>query len=138
VTGAAGVVGGEHRTHRVGRLDAGRHLRCNGDRDPAKAQMNHPCGGELRFAVRVRAGARRTAVGGSRDGALVVAVAAPAVDGKANAAVLAAVAEAFGVRVRQVAIVSGERSRDKLIALTAPPQDAPQRLHTLLTTVRTT
>lgn len=96
--------------------------------------MNHTPGGALRFGVRVRAGARRTAVGGSRDGALVVTVPAPAVDGKANAAVLAALAQAFGVRVRQLTIVSGERARDKLVTLTDPPQDAAQRLHTLLTT----
>lgn len=72
-----------------------------------------------RIAVRVRPGARRTAVGGRWDGpggpALVVAVAAPAVDGKANAAVLAAVAAAAGVRPRHVALVSGERARDKIV-----------------------
>lgn len=80
-----------------------------------------------RFAVRVRPGARRTAVGGRWDGpggpALVVAVAAPAVDGKANAALLAALAAALGVRVRQLTIVAGERGRDKLVELRDPPPD---------------
>lgn len=90
----------------------------------------------FRFAVRVRPGARRTVVGGSREGALVVTVAAPAVDGKANAAVLAALAGAFGVRSRQLAIVAGERGRDKLIELTDPPPDAAERLRALLATVR--
>ena len=47
--------------------------------------------------------------------ALVVAVAAPAVDGKANEAVRRAVAAAFGVRARDVTVVSGERSRDKVL-----------------------
>lgn len=46
--------------------------------------------------------------------ALVVAVAAPAEDGRANAAVRAALAEAFGVRARYVRIVGGLRSRDKV------------------------
>ena len=46
---------------------------------------------------------------------LVVTVAAPAVDGKANEAVRRAVADAFGVRVRDVTVVSGERSRDKVL-----------------------
>lgn len=90
----------------------------------------------LRFAVRVRPGARRTAVGGQWDGpggpALLVAVAAPAVDGKANAAVLAALAAAFGVRPRQLTIVTGDRGRDKVIELTSPAVDARQRLHQLL------
>jgi len=48
---------------------------------------------------------------------LVVAVAAPAVDGKANEAVRRAVADAFGVRVRDVTVVSGERSRDKVLEI---------------------
>jgi uncharacterized protein (TIGR00251 family) len=48
---------------------------------------------------------------------LIVAVAAPAVDGKANEAVRRAVAEAFGVRARDVTVVSGERSRDKVLEI---------------------
>jgi len=48
---------------------------------------------------------------------LVVTVAAPAVDGKANEAVRRAVADAFGVRVRDVTVVSGERSRDKVLEI---------------------
>jgi len=47
----------------------------------------------------------------------VVAVAAPAVDGKANEAVRRAVAEAFGVRARDVTVVSGARSRDKVLEI---------------------
>jgi len=90
----------------------------------------------LRFAVRVRPGARRTAVGGRWDGpggtALVVVVTAPAVDGKANAAVLAALAAAFGVRPRQLAIVTGERGRDKLVELRDPPAGVEQELRRLL------
>lgn len=78
--------------------------------------------GRARIAVRVRPGARRVAVGGRWDGpggpALVVAVAAPAVDGRANAAVVAAIAAAAGVRPRHVTIVSGERSRDKVVEVT--------------------
>lgn len=86
--------------------------------------------------MRVRPGARRTAVGGRWDGptgtALLVAVTAPAVDGKANAAVLAALAAAFGVRARQLAIVTGERGRDKLVELRDPPAGAAHELQRLL------
>ena len=90
----------------------------------------------LRVRVRVRPGARRTAVGGRWDGpggpALVVTVAAPAVDGRANAAVGAALAEAFGVRPARVTVVSGQRGRDKVIAIDRPPPDAAERLRRLL------
>lgn len=54
-------------------------------------------------------------MGGTHDGALVVRVAAPAVDGRATEAALAAVAEAFGVRRRQVSLVSGPTSRTKAV-----------------------
>jgi len=71
--------------------------------------------------VRVRPGARADAVGGRWDGprgpALLVAVQARAVEGAANAAVVAAVAGAFGVRRRDVELVSGARGRDKVLAL---------------------
>jgi uncharacterized protein (TIGR00251 family) len=70
----------------------------------------------VRFAVRVKPGTRRTAVGGRwADDALVVAVAAPAVEGKANEAVRRALAAAFGVRRQDVVIVTGERGRDKVV-----------------------
>ncbi len=81
----------------------------------------------MRVRVRVRPGARRTVVGGRWDGpgpmrpgerndpALIVAVAAPAVDGRANAAVCEALAAALDLRARDVRIVSGERSRDKVL-----------------------
>lgn len=82
----------------------------------------------MRFAIRVRPGAKKTAVGGRHGDALVVAVAAPPVDGKANEAVRAALARAFGVRGRDVVIVVGERGRDKVVEL---PGD-PARLDELL------
>lgn len=69
----------------------------------------------MRVTIRVRPGAGRTAVGGSHDGALVVRVAARAVDGKATEAALAAVADAFGVRRRDVVLVTGATSRTKLV-----------------------
>jgi len=69
----------------------------------------------VRLAIRVRPGAGRTAVGGAHDGALVVRVAARAVDGKATEAALAAVAGAFGVRRSAVALVTGATSRTKVV-----------------------
>jgi uncharacterized protein (TIGR00251 family) len=82
----------------------------------------------VRFAVRVKPGARREAVGGRHGDALVVAVMAPAVEGKANEAVRKALAKAFAVRRQDVVIVAGERGRDKIIEV----PDAPARLQELL------
>ncbi len=75
----------------------------------------------MRFAVRVKPGARKEAVGGTHGGALVVAVAAPAVEGKANEAVRRALATAFGVRRQEVTLVTGERGRDKVVELPGDP-----------------
>lgn len=69
----------------------------------------------LRVTVRVRPGATRTAVGGAYAGALVVKVTARAVDGRATEAALAAVADALGVRRRDVVLVSGATARTKVL-----------------------
>jgi uncharacterized protein YggU (UPF0235/DUF167 family) len=50
--------------------------------------------------------------------ALVVRVAARAVEGKATEAALRALAEALGVRRRDVTLVSGATSRDKVVEVT--------------------
>lgn len=90
----------------------------------------------MRFAVRVKPGARRAAVGGRRTGArgdaLLVAVPARAVAGHANEAVRRLLADEFGVRTRDVSIVSGERARDKLVEITRAPEGAAARLEDLL------
>ena len=69
------------------------------------------------FTIRVRANASNNKVGGTAGDPprLVVAVQAPAVDGKANSAILKELAKAFGLRSRDFTILSGERSRDKRI-----------------------
>lgn len=79
----------------------------------AHPSLGHTWG--MRVTVRVRPGAARPGVGGEHDGALVVRVSAPAVDGRATSAALAAVAEAFGVRRRDVTLVSGAASRTKIL-----------------------
>lgn len=90
-----------------------------------------------RLAVRVRPGASRTQVGGRYGDAtdptspLVVAVSARAVDGAATDAVLTAVAAALGVRTRQVTLVRGRTSRDKLLEISEPSADLANRLAAL-------
>jgi uncharacterized protein (TIGR00251 family) len=80
---------------------------------------------EHRFAVRVKPGAAKQSVGGSHPGphgpALIVAVTAPAVDGRANEALRTALAATLNVRRADIDIVTGARGRDKIIAIEASP-----------------
>jgi len=69
----------------------------------------------VRITIRVRPGASHPGVGGQHDGALVVRVSARAVGGQATAAALAAVAAAFGVRPREVTLITGAASRTKIV-----------------------
>lgn len=87
----------------------------------------------MQITIRVRPGASRTHVGGRwGEEALVVAVSAPAVDGRANEAVCRALAAAFGVRPRSVAIVRGATGRTKVIEVDGVAADLVQRLRELL------
>ncbi|MGH3282116.1 MAG: DUF167 domain-containing protein [Trebonia sp.] len=69
----------------------------------------------MRLAIRVKPGGARTSVGGCRGDALVVTVTARAVNGKATEAALRAVADAFVVKRREVTLVTGATSRDKVV-----------------------
>lgn len=86
-------------------------------------------------AVRVKPGSSRTAVGGRHDGprgpALIVAVSAPAVDGRATEAARRALADALGVRPSAIVLRSGAASRDKVFAVADPPADLAERIRAL-------
>lgn len=69
----------------------------------------------LLLALRVQPGAKRTEVVGAHGDALKIRLAAPPVDGKANEALIAFLAEAFGVPTRNVTIVSGPAGRSKRV-----------------------
>ena len=79
----------------------------------------------MRLTIRVRPGAARVAVGGSYGAAtgaqgspgpaLVVRVTERAVDGRATAAALRALADALSLRPYQVTLVSGATSRTKVV-----------------------
>jgi uncharacterized protein (TIGR00251 family) len=89
----------------------------------------------VRLLLRVTPGARRPGIGGTfalPDGrALELRVAAPAVDGKANAAVIAALAEALGVPRRAVTIVGGATARLKRVHIAGDPAALKPRLDAL-------
>ena len=69
------------------------------------------------ITIRVIPRAGRTAVAGMRGDAVLVRLAAAPVDGAANDALIAFVATTLGCSRRDVAIVSGEKSRDKRLRI---------------------
>jgi uncharacterized protein (TIGR00251 family) len=87
----------------------------------------------VRLAVRLTPRAARTGLDGIVQGAdgraaLQVRVAAPPVEGAANAALLELVAGALRLRKSDVAIRSGERGRSKLLELSGDPDALLARL----------
>jgi uncharacterized protein YggU (UPF0235/DUF167 family) len=103
----------------------------NGRRDGRPAAGSLPAS----VPVRVKPGSSRTAVGGGYEGpyglAVVVTVGPPAIDGRATEAALRALADALGVKYRQLTVRAGATSRDKLIEVADPPDDLPTRLDAL-------
>jgi uncharacterized protein (TIGR00251 family) len=78
--------------------------------------------------VRVIPRARKTEIAGERGGAIVVRLAAPPVEGAANEALVAFVAEWLAVPRRAVHILSGERSRRKRLAVDGVSADLVRTL----------
>lgn len=74
------------------------------------------------LSIYVQPGAKSTQVSGEHDGALKIRLAAPPVEGKANAALIAFLAKIFSVAKRDVVLNSGELSRHKIIQINKPSQ----------------
>jgi uncharacterized protein (TIGR00251 family) len=72
---------------------------------------------EALLHIRVTPRARRNALGPMEEGVLAVRLAAPPVEGAANKALIAFLAEAFGVSRSAVRVESGERSRHKRVRI---------------------
>lgn len=87
---------------------------------PAPAPWLREEAGAIVLALHVQPGAKRTEAAGTHGDALKLRLAAPPVDGKANAELLRFLADAFGVPLRQVAIERGEASRQKIVRIGAP------------------
>ena len=66
--------------------------------------------------LRVIPNAKRNAIKSEKD-VLKVYLSAPATEGKANKALIKFIAEHYDVKKSQVAIIRGEKSRDKLIEI---------------------
>jgi uncharacterized protein (TIGR00251 family) len=70
----------------------------------------------MRISVRVVPHARKNRAV-QEEGRLKVYLTAPPVEGKANKALIRFLAEHFGVKKKQIRIVRGEKSRDKLVEI---------------------
>ena len=75
--------------------------------------------GGWHLLVRVQPGAKKSEFAGEIDGRLRIRLAAPAVENKANKALVAFVAKALGLRPAKVSLVSGDTGRQKRLLIEA-------------------
>jgi uncharacterized protein (TIGR00251 family) len=78
--------------------------------------------------VRVIPRAKKTELAGIRDGAILIRVSAPPVEGAANDAVVALLAERLAIPRRDIRIISGQGSRHKRIEIVGA---TPEQIRTL-------
>jgi uncharacterized protein len=84
----------------------------------------------ITFSVRVQPRASQSGIVGELDGALKLRLAAPPVEGAANEELIRWLAKFFGVSRAQVAIISGETARQKIVRVSGVnPAEAEQKLH---------
>lgn len=86
---------------------------------------------EFAFWIHVTPRASRDAVGGRHGEALRVTVKAPPVEGRANAACAAALAEAFGVRRSAVHLDPAARGRRKRVRIAGAADSLARRFEEL-------
>jgi uncharacterized protein (TIGR00251 family) len=87
----------------------------------------------VRLAVRLTPRASRTGLDGLVEGAdgrvwVQMRVAAPPVEGAANTALIAALAEALDLRRSDIRIVTGDTARQKILVLSGDPAALASRL----------
>ena len=87
-----------------------------------------PDAGGCRVTVHVVPKASKSELAGLHGDAIRVRLNAPPVDGKANKALCAFLAETLGVPARSVELVAGETSRRKILRLPVPAPDAARVL----------
>jgi uncharacterized protein (TIGR00251 family) len=75
--------------------------------------------GAVMVDIHVIPNASRTEADGEHDGALRVRLHAPPVDGKANVALMAWLAETLGIAKRDLALVRGQTSKRKQLRVSA-------------------
>ena len=86
----------------------------------------HPEGSVV--AVRAVPGASRSAIAGMHGDEMKVRVCSPPVDGRANDEICAVVAQALGLRTREVQLLHGHAARSKLLLVPLAADDVERRL----------
>ena len=84
--------------------------------------------GRTTLTLHIQPGAKKTEVAGVHGDALKIRLAAPPVDGKANAALIEFVAERLGLAKAAVSLKSGQTSRRKVLAVIDAPADTARLL----------
>lgn len=84
--------------------------------------------GSVVVSVHVQPGARRTEFAGRHGEALKIRLAAPPVDGKANACLQAFLADFLNVPKSAIDLVSGQTSRQKVLRVSGVDASAATRL----------
>lgn len=80
--------------------------------------------GRITLMLHIQPGAKKTAVAGRHGDALKIRLAAPPVDGKANAALLEFIADTLGLPKAAVKLKSGHTSRRKVMEVDGATEDA--------------
>lgn len=88
------------------------------------AWLGQEASGNLILRLHVQPGARKTEIVGLHGEVLKVRLAAAPVDGKANAALIAFLAEALDVTRRQVELLGGTASREKRLRISGASDEA--------------
>ena len=82
----------------------------------------------IRLEVYVQPRASKTEVAGMHDGRIKIRLAAPPVDGAANAELVSFVASRLGIAKSKVRVVAGEASRRKVLEIEGVDAEALTRL----------
>ena len=84
-------------------------------------------GAGVTLRLHIQPGAKKTEVAGLHGEALKIRLAAPPVDGKANACLIAFLADRLGVARSAISLVSGEASRAKRVRIGGIDPDLVRR-----------
>jgi uncharacterized protein (TIGR00251 family) len=76
--------------------------------------------GSITLTIHAQPGAKKTEVAGVHGDCLKIRLAAPAVEGKANAELRRFLADAFGVPLKSVVLVRGKTGRRKTLRIASP------------------
>ena len=97
---------------------------------PLPAYLSQTTADSWRLQVWVQPGAKKSELAGEYQGCLKLRLSAPAVDNKANKALVKYVASLVGLKATQVQLESGHTSRKKTLSLTSDSEPIWERITT--------